>query len=107
MKLWGGRFEKETNQMVDDFHSSISFDKRLYPQDIKGSMAHAKMLCKQGIIGPDHRHRQRGKSGCPQHHVKPAFQGSLRLVISRSLPAPEWGVHPVDGWTEWTATGMV
>ena len=53
MKLWGGRFEKETNQMVDDFHSSISFDKRLYPQDIKGSMAHAKMLCKQGIIGPE------------------------------------------------------
>ena len=53
MKLWGGRFEKETNQMVDDFHSSISFDKRLYPQDIKGSMAHAKMLCKQGIISPE------------------------------------------------------
>ena len=53
MKLWGGRFEKETNQMVDDFHSSISFDKRLYPQDIRGSMAHAKMLCKQGIISPE------------------------------------------------------
>ena len=53
MKLWGGRFEKETNQMVDDFHSSISFDKRLYPQDIRGSMAHAKMLCKQGIISQE------------------------------------------------------
>ncbi len=53
MKLWGGRFEKETNQMVDDFHSSISFDKRLYPQDIKGSMAHAKMLCREGIISPE------------------------------------------------------
>jgi argininosuccinate lyase len=50
MKLWGGRFQKETNQMVDDFHSSISFDKRLFAQDIKGSMAHAKMLCRQGII---------------------------------------------------------
>ena len=50
MKLWGGRFQKETNHMVDDFHSSISFDKRLFPQDIKGSMAHAKMLCRQGII---------------------------------------------------------
>ena len=61
----------------------------------------------QGIIGPDHRHRQRGKSSCPQHHVKPAFQGSLRLVISRSLPAPEWGVHPVDGWTEWTRWTVV
>ena len=52
MKLWGGRFRKETNQMVDDFHSSISFDKRLYAQDIRGSMAHAKMLCKQGILSP-------------------------------------------------------
>ena len=50
MKLWGGRFQKETNQMVDDFHSSISFDKRLFAQDIKGSIAHAKMLCRQGII---------------------------------------------------------
>ncbi len=50
MKLWGGRFQKETNHMVDDFHSSISFDKRLFAQDIQGSMAHAKMLCKQGII---------------------------------------------------------
>ena len=53
MKLWGGRFQKETNQMVDDFHSSISFDKRLFAQDIKGSMAHAKMLCRQGIISPE------------------------------------------------------
>ena len=50
MKLWGGRFQKETNHMVDDFHSSISFDKRLFAQDIRGSMAHAKMLCRQGII---------------------------------------------------------
>ena len=53
MKLWGGRFQKETNQMVDDFHSSISFDKRLYAQDIRGSMAHAKMLRKQGILSAE------------------------------------------------------
>lgn len=53
MKLWGGRFQKETNQKVDDFHSSISFDQRLYAQDIRGSMAHAKMLCRQGIISTE------------------------------------------------------
>ena len=53
MKLWGGRFQKETNQMVDDFHSSISFDHRLYAQDIRGSMAHAKMLCRQGLISKE------------------------------------------------------
>ena len=50
MKLWGGRFEKATDGLVDDFHSSISFDQRLYEQDIAGSIAHATMLGEQGII---------------------------------------------------------
>ena len=52
MKLWNGRFEKETDKEVDDFHSSIHFDYRLYRQDILGSIAHASMLGKQGIISP-------------------------------------------------------
>ncbi len=50
MKLWGGRFEKATDAAVDDFHSSIHFDWKLYEEDIHGSMAHARMLAKQGII---------------------------------------------------------
>jgi argininosuccinate lyase len=50
MKLWGGRFAKKTDRLVEDFHSSISFDQRLYYQDILGSIAHARMLGKQGII---------------------------------------------------------
>lgn len=50
MKLWGGRFEKKTDGLVDDFHSSITFDQRLYHQDIAGSIAHATMLGRQGII---------------------------------------------------------
>jgi len=50
MKLWGGRFTKGTDKVVEDFHSSISFDRRLYRQDIRGSIAHARMLGKQGII---------------------------------------------------------
>ncbi|MEG0811303.1 MAG: argininosuccinate lyase [Eubacterium sp.] len=49
-KMWGGRFNKGTDTLTDDFNSSISFDKRLYKQDITGSIAHAKMLGKQGII---------------------------------------------------------
>ncbi len=49
-KLWGGRFQKSTDKKVDDFNSSIRFDKRMYRQDIKGSIAHATMLGKQGII---------------------------------------------------------
>ena len=50
MKLWAGRFQKETDTQVNDFNSSITFDARLYEQDIRGSIAHATMLGKQGII---------------------------------------------------------
>lgn len=50
MKLWGGRFQKNTDKAVDDFNSSIRFDQRMYKEDIKGSIAHAKMLGRQGII---------------------------------------------------------
>ena len=50
MKLWAGRFQKETDTAVNDFNSSISFDARLYQEDIAGSIAHATMLGEQGII---------------------------------------------------------
>lgn len=50
MKLWGGRFEKGTDKLVDDFNSSIRFDCRMYKHDILGSIAHANMLGKCGII---------------------------------------------------------
>jgi argininosuccinate lyase len=53
MKLWAGRFQKETDTLVNDFNSSISFDARLYQQDIQGSIAHATMLGEQGIITPE------------------------------------------------------
>ncbi len=49
-QLWGGRFTKETDQLVYDFNASISFDKRLFMQDIEGSIAHVVMLEKQGIL---------------------------------------------------------
>lgn len=49
-QLWGGRFTKETDQLVYNFNASLSFDRKLYRQDIKGSMAHAEMLAKQGIV---------------------------------------------------------
>ncbi len=49
-KLWGGRFSAKTDKKVDDFNSSIRFDQRMYASDIEGSIAHATMLGKQGII---------------------------------------------------------
>lgn len=53
MKLWGGRFTKETNQLVHNFNASISFDQKFYRQDIQGSIAHVTMLAKQGILSDD------------------------------------------------------
>ncbi|MCR4797291.1 MAG: argininosuccinate lyase, partial [Lachnospiraceae bacterium] len=52
-QLWGGRFTKATDEAVYAFNASLSFDSRLYAKDIEGSMAHAKMLCKQGIISKE------------------------------------------------------
>ena len=54
-QLWGGRFTKETDQLVYNFNASISFDKKFYRQDIEGSMAHVKMLAKQGILTEDEK----------------------------------------------------
>ncbi len=56
MKLWGGRFTKSTDSFVDHFHSSISFDKRMYKEDIFGSVAHVDMLAQQGIIPEEDAH---------------------------------------------------
>ena len=53
MKLWGGRFTKEENQLVHNFNESLSFDQKFYRQDIEGSMAHVTMLAKQGIVSEE------------------------------------------------------
>ena len=50
MKLWKGRFTKAASSSSNEFNASITFDKRLYKEDIAGSVAHAKMLAKQGIL---------------------------------------------------------
>ena len=69
MKLWGGRFTKETNQLVHNFNESISFDQKLYKQDIAGSIAHVTMLAKQGKMwirdSPDGACLQLGIGGMP------------------------------------------
>ncbi len=55
MKLWGGRFTKETNQLVHNFNASISYDQKFYKQDILGSIAHVTMLEKQNILTEEER----------------------------------------------------
>ena len=53
MELWQGRFKKELDSKTNSFNSSISFDYRFFEQDITGSLAHTKMLAKQGIISKE------------------------------------------------------
>ena len=52
-QLWGGRFTKETNQLVHNFNASLSFDQKFYKEDIEGSIAHVTMLAKQGILSDE------------------------------------------------------
>ena len=54
-QLWGGRFTKQTDQLVFDFNASITFDKRLFHEDITGSIVHATMLAKQGILNEEEK----------------------------------------------------
>ena len=58
-QLWGGRFTKETDQLVYNFNASITFDKRFYKQDIRGSLAHVAMLAKQGILTEEEKEQIR------------------------------------------------
>ena len=67
MKLWAGRFQKETDTLVNDFNSSIGFDARLYRQDIAGSIAHAEMLGKTGII---------------EHHEAETIVDGLKAILA-------------------------
>ena len=57
MVLWEGRFKKEIDSRTNDFNSSISFDSRMYKQDILGSIAHSTMLAKQGIISNEDKEK--------------------------------------------------
>src|SRR5690348_16778548 len=49
-KLWGGRFTEATDRLVESFSASVAYDRRLYLQDIRGSIAHARMLAKVGVL---------------------------------------------------------
>ena len=73
-QLWGGRFTKETDKLVYNFNASISFDKRFYRQDIRGSIAHVTMLAKQGILTEEEKEK-----------ITEGLEGILRDVESGTL----------------------
>ena len=78
MKLWKGRFSKAANSSADEFNASIEFDQRLYKEDIAGSIAHAKMLAKQGIIS-----EKEGKliTDALEEICKDAEQGKIEFTV--------------------------
>ena len=77
MKLWGGRFRKETDSLVNDFNSSIQFDCRLYREDIEGSIAHARMLADCGIISRE-----------DQESIRPGWRTSWPILRRGTLRSP-------------------
>ena len=82
MKLWGGRFSKSTDHLMDDFHSSISFDQRMAVEDITGSIAHATMLGEQGII--------------PQADADKIVEGLKGILADVEAGKIEWMVDAED-----------
>ena len=82
MKLWAGRFQKETDTAVNDFNSSITFDARLYREDIRGSIAHAAMLGRQGII--------------EEHEAEKIIQGLQAILADIEAGQVEFSVENED-----------
>ncbi len=81
-KLWGGRFEQGTDAFAEGFHSSISFDCRMYQEDILGSIAHAMMLGKQGII--------------PQADADSIVQGLKQILQDIDEGKVQFNIHDED-----------
>ena len=97
MKLWGGRFTKETDQLVQNFNESLSFDQKFYRQDIRGSIAHVKMLAKQGILSEKDRDDIiRGLEGIRED------LDSGKLTISTDS-----GYEDIHSFVEGTLTGRI
>ena len=61
--LWGGRFEKDMDELVKKYNASIFFDQRMYNEDIDGSIAHVTMLGRQGIVSEEHCRSERDQTG--------------------------------------------
>lgn len=97
MKLWGGRFTKETNRLVHNFNESLSFDQKFYHQDIEGSVAHVKMLAKQGILS------EKDRDG-----IIAGLQGILEDLDSGKLTIPsDSGYEDIHSFVEGTLTERI
>ena len=85
-KPWGGRFTEATNELVEAFTESISFDARLYRQDIQGSIAHSQMLAKIGVLSDDEATRiEQGL-----HRIQEQIDAGTFCLLYTSDAADDW-----------------
>ena len=85
-QLWGGRFTKETDKLVYNFNASISFDRKFYRQDIRGSKAHVAMLAKQGILTEEEKNQiTEGLDGILADVRQASLRSHLNMRISTAL----------------------
>ena len=94
MKLWGGRFTKEENQLVHNFNESLSFDQKFYKQDIRGSIAHVTMLAKQGIREIDDKWARR----FVKERVVPPDRQNIGMIM-RQLHMKKYSEFPILEYT--------
>ncbi|MCR4908962.1 MAG: argininosuccinate lyase [Lachnospiraceae bacterium] len=94
-QLWGGRFENSTDEKAYRFNASIGFDRRLFKEDIEGSLAHAAMLCKTGILS-----EEEGEA------IREGLEGILRDLENGSLDISE-EYEDIHSFVEATLTGRV
>ena len=95
-QLWGGRFTKETDRAVYEFNASIGFDRRLLPQDIQGSIAHAAMLAKQGIISEEEK-----------ESIAEGLRGILEDTLAGRLLIEEEKYEDVHSFVEGNLIGRI
>ncbi|MCF0145897.1 MAG: argininosuccinate lyase, partial [Eubacterium sp.] len=94
-QLWGGRFTKETDALVYEGNASIRYDQRLLPQDIEGSLAHARMLTRQGILTEEEGER-----------IEEGLRGILEDVKNGELPV-DLSCEDVHSFVEATLTERI
>lgn len=94
-QLWGGRFTKETDQLVYNFNASISFDQKFYKQDIEGSIAHVRMLGKQGILTQE---EMQAIVSCLQEILADVESGKLAITSNMRIFTVLWKQTLLTVW---------
>ena len=96
--MWGGRFSKSTDEMINEFQASINFDKRMYHEDIAGSIAHATMLAKCGILTEEDRDKIVGGLEDIEQQIEAFTHDCAPSQRARRCPAAPTGQPPATAY---------